>query len=125
MNLYAEIVAYEARALLKAQTLHGVGPESVGYAARDDVGAALASVLTGEGHNGAIYEITGPDRVIWPQKAVTGSEATGLPFRSTGSACSASICLSSLRASGMHPGSLSASPLAMSVRMVSVISTPG
>jgi NAD(P)H dehydrogenase (quinone) len=51
--------------------------------ARDDVAAAAAGILIGDGHAGAIYNATGPERLSGAERAGLIAEITGrpLPFR--------------------------------------------
>jgi len=48
---------------------------------RDDVGAAAAAVLAGDGHDGAIYELTGPEAFTLAEAADVLTEVTGRPVR--------------------------------------------
>jgi uncharacterized protein YbjT (DUF2867 family) len=53
------------------------GKGKLGGVARDDVADALVAVLTGDGHEGAIYELTGPESISFPEAAEIMSAASG------------------------------------------------
>lgn len=58
------------------------GPAGDGRAAvvaRDDIAAAAVSVLTGEGHEGVAYEMTGPEALTLDEAAEQVAEAVGRP----------------------------------------------
>lgn len=80
MNLYAEVVFQEAQMLIDSGALIGLGEESAGFVAREDLAAAVAAVLVSGSHAGAIYDITGPERVTGAQKAAVIAEVTGKPL---------------------------------------------
>jgi NAD(P)H dehydrogenase (quinone) len=80
MNYYAESMADEIRMSLGQQVLTGLGDERVAYVSRDDVAGAAAGILLGEGHEGAIYNGTGPAIVSGPEKAAIASEILGKPL---------------------------------------------
>lgn len=52
-------------------------------AGRDDLAAAVAAVMTGDGHENRAYELTGPDTVDWNDLATLASERAGreIPYR--------------------------------------------
>ncbi|WP_322982053.1 SDR family oxidoreductase [Pseudomonas sp. C11] len=79
MNYYAESMADEIKSSLGAGVLAGLGPERVAYVSRDDVAAAAAGILAGEGHAGAIYNATGAAVVTGEERAAIVSELTGAP----------------------------------------------
>jgi NAD(P)H dehydrogenase (quinone) len=61
-SLYADYQLPEARrALDTGMLVHNRGRGAVAYVAREDCAAAAAAVLLGEGHDGAVYEITGSE----------------------------------------------------------------
>jgi NAD(P)H dehydrogenase (quinone) len=61
-SLYADYQVPEAeRSLATGELVHNRGRGAVAYVARDDCAAAAAAVLLGSGHDGAIYDITGPE----------------------------------------------------------------
>lgn len=79
MNYYAESMADEVKASLGAGVLSGLGQERVAYVSREDVAAAAAGILTGEDHNGAIYNATGTAVVTGEERAAIASELSGTP----------------------------------------------
>jgi NAD(P)H dehydrogenase (quinone) len=61
-SLYADYQLPEAeRALATGELVHNRGRGTVAYVAREDCAAAAAAALVGEGHAGAVYEITGAE----------------------------------------------------------------
>lgn len=80
MNYYAESMAEEIQMSLGMNVLTGLGDERVAYVSRDDLAAAAAGVLLGDGHAGAIYNGTGPAIIDGPGKAAIVSEILGKPF---------------------------------------------
>lgn len=81
MNYYAESMADEVIMSLRKGVLAGLGDERVAYVSRDDLAAAAAGALLGEGQIGATYNITGPAIVTGPEKAAIASEAFGKPLQ--------------------------------------------
>lgn len=79
MNYYAESMAEEIQMSKGADVLAGLGDERVAYVSRDDLAAAAAGALLGEGHAGAIYNLTGPAIVSGPDRAAILSEILGKP----------------------------------------------
>ncbi len=51
------------------------------FASREDIGRAGAAALAGEGHEGKIYELTGPETFTTEELCAVVSEATGKPVR--------------------------------------------
>lgn len=80
MNLYAEVVVMEAQMMIASGALIGLGEESAGFVAREDLAAATAAVLVSGSHAGAIYDITGPDSLTGTEKAAIVAEVTGKPL---------------------------------------------
>ncbi len=80
MNYYAESMADEIKMSLGGGVLAGLGDERVAYVSRDDVAAAAAGALLGEGHAGAIYNLTGPASITGPERAAIVSEIVGKPI---------------------------------------------
>ena len=78
-GFYAEAFAQEVQMSAAHGMLAGLGYESVTYMARDDLARSAAAVLTGDGHEGAIYQISGPERISGEQKAALVSELIGKP----------------------------------------------
>ncbi|RTQ37682.1 SDR family oxidoreductase [Variovorax gossypii] len=81
MNYYAETFAQLAAMSLRI--VPGLGENRVAFVSRDDLGAAAAGVLLGEGHAGAIYNATGPAALTGEQRAAVITEVTGNPSRFT------------------------------------------
>lgn len=79
MNYYAESMADEIKMGLGSGVLAGLGDERVAYVSRDDLAAAAAGALLGEGHQGAIYNVTGPAVVTGPERAAMVSAIVGKP----------------------------------------------
>jgi NAD(P)H dehydrogenase (quinone) len=80
MNYYADSMAEEIQMSLGMTVLTGLGDERVAYVSRDDLAAAAAGVLLGDGHAGAIYNGTGPATVSGPEKAAIVSEVVAKPL---------------------------------------------
>jgi NAD(P)H dehydrogenase (quinone) len=75
---YAEAFAQEVRMSSDYGVLTGLGSESVAYMGRDDLARSAAAVLVGgPEHDGAIYQISGPERVTGEQKAAMVNELLG------------------------------------------------
>ncbi len=60
--------------------LTGLAENRVAFVSRNDVAAAAAGLLTGEGHEGAIYDATGPERLSGAERAALVAEVTGKPM---------------------------------------------
>src|ERR1700752_100532 len=80
MNFYAESFVQQAQASLEQGVLTGVAENRVGFVACADVAAAAAGILVGEGHAGAIYNATGPERLSGAERAALVAEITGRPL---------------------------------------------
>lgn len=80
MSYYAEAFALEARMSADWGVLTGLSESRVSYLSRDDLAAAIAGVLVGDGHVGAIYSATGPKSVSGLERAAAASKFTGKPF---------------------------------------------
>jgi NAD(P)H dehydrogenase (quinone) len=80
MNFYAESFAPQAQASLGQGVLTGLAENRVAFVARDDVAAAAAGILIGDGHAGAIYNATGPERLSGAERAALVAEVTGRPL---------------------------------------------
>lgn len=80
MNYYVEALADEARASLDGGALVGLAENRVAFVARDDVAAAAAGILLGDGHEGAIYNATGAECVTGAERAALIAEITGRPL---------------------------------------------
>lgn len=80
MNYYAESMADEIKMSLAGGALAGLGDERVAYVSRDDLAAAAAGALLGEGHVGATYNVTGPVAVTGSERAAIVSDIVGKPI---------------------------------------------
>ncbi|WP_202901557.1 NAD(P)H-binding protein [Sphingobium chlorophenolicum] len=80
MNYYAESFADDARMAADAGVLVGLRDNRVAYLSRDDLAAAVAGVLLGEGHEGAIYSATGPKSFDGAERAALAARFTGRPI---------------------------------------------
>jgi NAD(P)H dehydrogenase (quinone) len=80
MNFYAEAFVQPAQAALGQGVLTGLAENRAAFVARDDVAAAAAGILIGDGHAGAIYNATGPERLSGAQRAGLIAEITGRPL---------------------------------------------
>jgi len=80
MNYYAEAFVQQAQASLDQGVLTGLAENRVAFVARGDVAAAAAGILIGDGHAGAIYNATGPERLSGVERAGVIAEITGRPL---------------------------------------------
>jgi NAD(P)H dehydrogenase (quinone) len=80
MNFYAEALVQQAQASLAHGVLAGLAENRVAFVARGDVAAAAAGILIGDGHAGAIYNATGPERLSGAERAALIAEITGRPL---------------------------------------------
>jgi NAD(P)H dehydrogenase (quinone) len=80
MNFYAEAFVQLAQASLNQGVLTGLAENRAAFVARDDVAAAAAGILIGDGHAGAIYNATGPERLSGAERAALIAEITGRPL---------------------------------------------
>jgi NAD(P)H dehydrogenase (quinone) len=80
MNFYAEAFVQQAQAALGQGVLAGLAENRAAFVARDDVAAAAAGILIGDGHAGAIYHATGPERLSGAERAALIAEITGRPL---------------------------------------------
>jgi len=80
MNFYAEALVQLAQAALNQGVLTGLAENRAGFVARGDVAAAAAGILIGDGHAGAIYNATGPERLSGAERAAVIAEITGRPL---------------------------------------------
>ena len=77
-NVYAEILLGGAQAALASGShVSNEGDGRVGYVARDDCAAAAAAFLATDGHDGKIYDITGPEALGAADVAALFSELGG------------------------------------------------
>ena len=80
MNYYAEALVQQAQASLDQGVLTGLAENRVAFVARGDVAAAAAGILIGDGHAGAIYNATGPERLSGAERVALIAEITGRPL---------------------------------------------
>src|SRR5260370_37396443 len=80
MNFYAESFVQQAKRSLAQGVLPGLAENRVAFVARGDVAAAAAGILIGDGHAGATYNATGPERLSGAQRAGLVSAITGRPL---------------------------------------------
>ncbi|WP_106797327.1 SDR family oxidoreductase [Rhizobium sp. H4] len=77
MNYFAQSMIDEVMMSQSQGMLAGLGEDRVAYVSRNDVAAATAGAVLGEGHAGAIYNLTGPDALTGHDVAAVASEALG------------------------------------------------
>jgi NAD(P)H dehydrogenase (quinone) len=85
-SLYADYQVPEAaRAVETGRLVHNRGDGRVAYVSREDCAAVAAAVLTGSGHEGRIYDVTGPEAfaatdlaALYGQLGECAVEAVGL-----------------------------------------------
>ena len=85
VNIYAEVVANEVAGAVAAGELAApVNGARVAPVLRSDIAPAIAAVLTEDGHEGKVYDLTGQDAVSWAQLAELASARAGkpVPYRS-------------------------------------------
>lgn len=80
MAYYAESFADEVRISLPRGVHASTSNAAVNFVARDDVAAAAAGILIGEGHHGAIYQATGPAALDGETRASLVARLTGKAF---------------------------------------------
>ncbi|MFA5496129.1 MAG: NAD(P)H-binding protein [Porticoccaceae bacterium] len=80
MNYYAEALAQEAQASLAHGAITGLAENRVAFVSRDDLAAAAAGLLLGEGHDGAIYTGTGPASLSGAERAEIIARVAGKPL---------------------------------------------
>lgn len=80
MSYYAEAFAQEAQMSAGIGVLTGLNENRVAYVSRDDVAAAVAGVLIGDGHVGAIYSATGPKSFTGAERAAVATAFIGKQF---------------------------------------------
>jgi NAD(P)H dehydrogenase (quinone) len=79
-NYFMESYAQEAIMWSAVGRLAEVGEGRVAFVSRDDVAAAAAGILVGEGHAGAIYNATGPAALSVAERAELISRTGGRPI---------------------------------------------
>ncbi|MCQ3976991.1 MAG: SDR family NAD(P)-dependent oxidoreductase [Anaerolineae bacterium] len=79
--IYADVIAREVQGAITAGELAApAGTAAIAPVLRRDLAAATAVVLMGEGHEGRIYELTGPDTLDWHDLAALASEKADRPI---------------------------------------------
>lgn len=80
MNYYAEALALEAQASLAWGAIAGLAENRVAFVSREDIAAAAAGLLVSQGHEGAIYDLTGPESLSGAERAAIIAEVSGRPL---------------------------------------------
>jgi NAD(P)H dehydrogenase (quinone) len=80
MSYYAEYLVQQALTSLNQGVLTGLADTRVSPVARDDVAAAAAGILIGDGHAGAIYNATSNERPSGTERAALIAEVAGKPL---------------------------------------------
>jgi NAD(P)H dehydrogenase (quinone) len=80
MNFYHEAFVQLAQGALRQGVLPGLAENRAAFVARDDVAAAAAGILIGDGHAGAIYNATGPELLSGTDRAGLIADITGRPL---------------------------------------------
>ncbi len=80
MAYYIESFADEVKRMVPMGMLTGLAETPVNFVSRDDLAAAAAGILATEGHEGAIYQGTGPATFTGPERAAAASAAAGTPL---------------------------------------------
>jgi NAD(P)H dehydrogenase (quinone) len=81
-SLYAEVPVLNLapRALASGKWIGSAGEGRVPFTAKSDCVACAARVLTSKGHEGATYEITGPELLSYREAAALAAEIGGKPI---------------------------------------------
>jgi NAD(P)H dehydrogenase (quinone) len=85
VNIYAEVVAGDVAGAVAAGELAApVDGARIAPVLRQDIAPPIAAVLTEDGHEGKVYDLTGQDAVSWAQLAELASQRAGrpVPYRS-------------------------------------------
>jgi NAD(P)H dehydrogenase (quinone) len=79
---YADAVvhAMAPNAIASGRWLSSSGDGRIAVVAREDCVASAVAVLTGEGHENRIYDITGPELLTYRQCAALATETSGAPI---------------------------------------------
>jgi NAD(P)H dehydrogenase (quinone) len=79
MSSYADILvgAIAPNAIASGQWVSRAGEGRVAFVAKDDCARAAAAVLTTSGHEGAVYEITGPELLSYRDAAALVGKMSG------------------------------------------------
>ncbi|WP_141015140.1 NAD(P)H-binding protein [Nocardioides sambongensis] len=101
-NLYAEMqLDTVAQAAASGQLITNTGDAGAAYVTRADCAAVAVGVLTGEGHRGKEYDVTGP-------AAVTASDLAGLASEQAGRAVEVVVVDDNVYGDGLVAGGLPA-----------------
>jgi len=92
MNFYAESFVQQAQASLAQGVLTGLAENRVAFVARGDVAAAAAGILIGDGHAGAIYNATGPERLSGAERVRHYDRRRRAPWRPAAQASPRRAC---------------------------------
>ena len=79
MNYFAETFVEQAGMAAALGHLPGLAENRVAFVSREDVAAACAGAMVGEGHAGATYNLSGPDRISGAERAALVAEHAGKP----------------------------------------------
>lgn len=80
MNFFAETFAEQGAMAAGIGHIPGFAENKVAFVSREDVAIACAGALVSANHAGAIYNLSGPDRVSGAERAALLSKATGKPI---------------------------------------------
>jgi NAD(P)H dehydrogenase (quinone) len=81
-SLYADYQVPEAKQAIAAGALaHNRGEGTAAYVAREDCAAVAAAVLVAGGHQGAVYDVTGPEAFGATELAALYGELGGRPVQ--------------------------------------------
>lgn len=78
-NYFSETLAEQAGMAAETGHLPGLKENYVAFVSREDVANAAAHALVGDGHEGAIYSLSGPERISGAQRADLLSDHTTKP----------------------------------------------
>ena len=79
MNYFADTFVEQAGMAAALGHLPGLAENRVAFVSREDVAAACAGALVGEGHVGATYNLSGPDLISGAERAALVAEHAGKP----------------------------------------------
>lgn len=79
-GLYADPIAEWIHRIVVMETIpYPTGPGRCAYVSRDDIARAGAAALTGEGHDGKVYNLTGPEALTTSDLCRAVALVTGKP----------------------------------------------
>jgi NAD(P)H dehydrogenase (quinone) len=77
--LYAELqIRTVEQAIASGRLVHNYGDGATAFVSRDDCAAVAAAVLAGDGHEGKVYDVTGPELLSGADLAAIAAEAGGV-----------------------------------------------